>query len=121
FETHEEIDEIFVLMHPKYIKDATYLQNRTNSKITLITPGGNTRNETTQIALQHIDDNDKVLFHDAVRPFIDPATISECIKALDSYDAVDTAIESADTIIQIDDHQIITNIPSRHKLRRGQT
>ena len=47
----------------------------------------------------------KVLFHDAVRPLVSPRIISECFAALDRYDAVDVAIPSADTIIEVDERQ----------------
>ena len=47
----------------------------------------------------------KVLFHDAVRPLVSARIISECFEALDDYDAVDVAIPSADTIIEVDARQ----------------
>jgi 2-C-methyl-D-erythritol 4-phosphate cytidylyltransferase len=33
-----------------------------------------------------------VLFHDAVRPLLEPRIISDCVAALHIYDAVDVAI-----------------------------
>src|SRR5690606_35489426 len=57
----------------------------------------------------------------AVRPFIDDRIIEDCVRALDEYDAVDTAIPSADTIIEVSANLLITNIPDRSLLRRGQT
>ncbi|MDR2997543.1 MAG: bifunctional cytidylyltransferase/SDR family oxidoreductase, partial [Microbacterium sp.] len=92
-------------------------------KLTRIIPGGDTRNDSTQAALAALgDDPDtKVLFHDAVRPFVDDRILAECVEALDHYEAVDTAIPSADTIIQVDSASHITGIPNRATLRRGQT
>ena len=53
-----------------------------------------------------LEDRDyKVLFHDAVRPLVSPRIITECFEALDNYDAVDVAIPSADTIIEVDRRQ----------------
>ena len=60
-------------------------------------------------------------FHDAVRPLVSPRIITECFEALDDYDAVDVAIPSADTIIEVGDDNTIREIPPRADLRRGQT
>src|SRR5690606_27855094 len=63
----------------------------------------------------------KVILHDAVRPFVSDRILEACVDALDDYEAVDVAIPSADTIIEIDAASHITNIPDRSILRRGQT
>lgn len=117
------IDEIIVMMHPESIGDLESLLGSARfPKISRILPGGATRNDTTELALKVVGDDDtRVLFHDAVRPFIDDRIIEDCVRALDTYEAVDTAIPSADTIIQIDDEKFITGIPPRGTLRRGQT
>lgn len=117
------IDEILVMMHPDSIPELKALLDFTRfPKLTRILPGGETRNDTTQLALAELGDDDvKVLFHDAVRPFIDERIIQDCVRALDDYDAVDTAIPSADTIIEVDDNGFISGIPPRGRLRRGQT
>ena len=117
------IDEIIIMMNAAAIGELDHLlDNDRFAKLTRILPGGETRNDTTQLAIAAIDGDDtKVLFHDAVRPFIDDRIIEDCVRALDEYDAVDTAIPSADTIIQVDEHRIITGIPDRSMLRRGQT
>jgi 2-C-methyl-D-erythritol 4-phosphate cytidylyltransferase len=62
-----------------------------------------------------------VLFHDAVRPLLSPRIITECYDALERYDAVDVAIPSADTIIEVAADDTIRAIPPRADLRRGQT
>jgi ribitol-5-phosphate 2-dehydrogenase (NADP+) / D-ribitol-5-phosphate cytidylyltransferase len=43
------------------------------------------------------------------------------IDARDTYQAVDVAIPSADTIIEVNSQHVITDIPDRSRLRRGQT
>ena len=67
------------------------------------------------------DADTKVLLHDAVRPLVSQRIISDCFDALDRYDAVDVAIPSADTIIEVDDNNLIRDVPRRSALRRGQT
>ncbi|MGL5811037.1 MAG: SDR family NAD(P)-dependent oxidoreductase, partial [Nocardioides sp.] len=62
-----------------------------------------------------------VLLHDAVRPLVTARIITECFDALETHTAVDVAIPSADTIIEVDDDNTITAVPPRSALRRGQT
>ena len=62
-----------------------------------------------------------MIFHDAVRPLISSQIIDRVIVALQIYEAVDVAIPSADTIIQVDSDNTIMGIPPRRVLRRGQT
>lgn len=117
------IDSILVMMEPGHVATAhKILDSERFEKLTKILPGGSTRNKSTQLALAAIsDDNAKVLFHDAVRPLVDHHIIQACVDALDEYDAVDTAIASADTIIEVDVQNRITGVPRRSSLRRGQT
>jgi ribitol-5-phosphate 2-dehydrogenase (NADP+) / D-ribitol-5-phosphate cytidylyltransferase len=124
FQSCELVDEIIVMMTPGYIPKARelLLDKGQYSKISAILPGGADRSETSRLALDAIADKDaNVIFHDAVRPLLDGDIISACIRALDVYAAVDTAIPSADTIIEVDDDNFIRAVPPRAKLRRGQT
>jgi len=122
-EASDDIDEIIVMMNADSISELDHLiESGRFGKLSRILPGGATRNDTTKLAISVLEGEDtKVLFHDAVRPFIDARIISDCVRALDTYDAVDTAIASADTIIEVDDASLITAIPDRSRLRRGQT
>jgi 2-C-methyl-D-erythritol 4-phosphate cytidylyltransferase len=56
-----------------------------------------------------------------VRPLVTPRIIQECFDALAQYAAVDVAIPSADTIIEVTPEGTIKDIPPRAHLRRGQT
>jgi len=92
------------------------------TKVGRVIIGGATRNDSTRAALAALADqrDGKLLTHDAVRPFVDARIIRECIRALDEVEAVDVAIPSADTIIEVDQVRI-QGIPERGRLRRGQT
>ncbi|MGH3359142.1 MAG: 2-C-methyl-D-erythritol 4-phosphate cytidylyltransferase [Nocardioidaceae bacterium] len=121
--SHPDVDEIVVMMAPGHL-DAVHaiVKSGDYAKVRHILEGGETRNDTTLRALATIDDDDtKVLFHDAVRPLVSARAITECFRALDEYDAVDVAIPSADTIVEVDDANTIREIPDRSHLRRGQT
>lgn len=122
-EASAEIDEILIMMNAAALDELEHLKTDPRfTKLSQILPGGETRNDTTQLAIDALEGDDtKVLFHDAVRPFIDERIIHDCVAALDNYDAVDTAIPSADTIVQVDGDGHISDIPNRSRLRRGQT
>jgi ribitol-5-phosphate 2-dehydrogenase (NADP+) / D-ribitol-5-phosphate cytidylyltransferase len=116
------IDEILIMMNEAYIEQAERLVRQGElAKVTRILAGGSTRNETSRLALQALGDQDcNVLFHDAVRPFVDHRIIRDCVDTLRTHDAVDVAIPSADTIISTAGDRIV-DIPDRSTLRRGQT
>jgi len=92
-----------------------------------IIAGGETRNETIMNAIRHIEakygltDDDAIVTHDAVRPFVTQRIINDNIDALKDHDAVDTAIPAYDTIIHVDADRIITDIPDRKYIQCGQT
>lgn len=122
----ESVDDVLLLMHPDHLATAERIAAR-YPRISRVIAGGVTRNESTRNALQALaelaadGEDPKVLFHDAVRPLIDTRIIDDVVTALDRYDAVDVAIPSADTIIAVDEDNVITDVPDRARLRRGQT
>jgi len=120
---HPDVDEIVVMMAPGHL-DAVraMVSDGGYAKVTQILEGAGTRNDTTLRALEALGEDDcKVLLHDAVRPLVSARIISDCFAALDDYAAVDVAIPSADTIIEVAADNTIRNIPPRANLRRGQT
>ena len=123
FEAAPEIDEIIVLMAPGFRDQAQQIVDRAGfRKVTRVIEGGDTRNATTRLALAAIGSDDcNILFHDAVRPLVSERIVRECVNALWTHAAVDVAIPSADTIIEVDEGDRITDIPVRARLRRGQT
>ncbi|HWM73015.1 MAG TPA: bifunctional cytidylyltransferase/SDR family oxidoreductase [Nocardioides sp.] len=122
-DSHPDVDEIIVMMAPGHL-DAVRAMVRESgyTKVSQILEGADTRNDTTRRALAALGEGDcKVLLHDAVRPLVSPRIIADCYAALDQHAAVDVAIHSADTIIEVDEDNTIRNIPRRARLRRGQT
>ncbi|WP_217708543.1 2-C-methyl-D-erythritol 4-phosphate cytidylyltransferase [Metabacillus schmidteae] len=122
FEKHPQIDEITIVVPQqyRYLLEEILLRN-SFSKVKRVLNGGKSRKESSFIGLSALDDEDKVLIHDAVRPFVCNRIIDDCLSALNHYEAVDVAIPTSDTIIQIDHRHFIKDIPNRNKLKRGQT
>ena len=67
-------------------------------------------------------DNDIVLIHDAARPLVSADIISDTLKAMETYDAVDVAIPAVDTIVQCDAAgSVMESIQDRNLLWHMQT
>lgn len=123
FEKADGINEIFVVITPEYRTMAEEILLKNNyKKVSKLLNGGAIRKESSFIGISAIEEDEaNVLIHDCARPFITQKIISDCIEALKTYNAVDVAIPSADTIVEVDENNIIKNIPNRSKLKRGQT
>lgn len=126
FETAPEVDRVIVMMASGHVAEAEKIvADASFGKVAAVLPGSDTRNATTRLAIEAVEglgyDECNVLFHDAVRPLLSQRVVHDCVKALRTHHrAVDVAIPSADTVIVVDD-DVISGIPDRARLRRGQT
>lgn len=125
FEQNDNIDEICIVAdtvyHEKLLKIS---QENGFTKVKKIIQGGEERKDSSYNAIKEYQNKKDInlIFHDAVRPFVSQRIINDCIESLEKYSAIDVAIPTADTIIQIDEtSKTIENIPTRSKLQRGQT
>ncbi|MDR0505111.1 MAG: bifunctional cytidylyltransferase/SDR family oxidoreductase [Bifidobacteriaceae bacterium] len=117
-----DIDEVLVMITPGWSEQVATLLGDRYAKLTKILEGGLTRNDTTMRCLDWLGDQPaKLVLHDAVRPLLDQRIIHQCVVALDEVAAVDVVIASSDTIVQVNQDEVITAIPERAWLRRGQT
>ena len=124
FEKHELIDEIYVVINPLYYNFMVEtLKRSAYTKVKKLLKGGGTRQESSKVGVFACnEDVDKVLIHEAIRPFVSHKIISEVVKKLDTYPAVDVAIPTTDAIIKVSmEKKIIMDVPDRKSLMRGQT
>ncbi|NLM99630.1 MAG: 2-C-methyl-D-erythritol 4-phosphate cytidylyltransferase [Campylobacteraceae bacterium] len=125
FEQNENIDEICIVADEAYHDKLLQTFKKSGfKKVRRVISGGAERKDSSYNAIKEYEDKEDInlIFHDAVRPFISQEIINNCIRALEKYSAVDVAIPTADTIIEIDESsKTIKNIPQRSKLQRGQT
>lgn len=123
FEHNELVDEIAVVTRPEFISDIEQMVvNNHYAKVRKILQGGKERYHSSLSAINaYTNDDDNLIFHDAVRPLVNDRIIDDCVQALEKYEAVDVAIPVADTIIQVDEKDCIQTIPTRAALRSGQT
>ena len=121
FHEHPGVDEVLVVMAAGHVPAAERIA-RGYPKVAGVLAGGRTRSGSTVRALEALPDDDrKVLLHDAARPLVTRRIISDCVAALDGYAAVDVAIPTADTIIEVDEDGTVAAVPRRATLRRVQT
>lgn len=127
----EEINEILVLVPETWVNYSMDIINKNisiekSSKITVLT-GGSTRNETIMKAVEYIsenygiEDDDFIITHDAVRPFVSYRIIKENIEYVEEFGATDTVIPAVDTIVISKDANVISEIPIRDHMFIGQT
>lgn len=122
--------EKIIIATPKdwvnYTEDILKKYHIESSRIVIVT-GGTERNETIMNVIQHIEEvhglreDDILVTHDAVRPFLTHRIIEDNIDMGIKYGAVDTVINAIDTIVKSDDGNFITDIPRREMMYQGQT
>lgn len=89
--------------------------------------GGKDRNGTIMRITEAIErdrgltDEDIVVTHDAVRPFLTHRIINQNIDAALEFGACDTIIPATDTIVHSVDGEFLTAIPDRTQMFQGQT
>ncbi|MEK4424082.1 IspD/TarI family cytidylyltransferase [Solibacillus sp. FSL K6-1523] len=92
-----------------------------------VTEGGKDRNESIMNIIHFIEENngltdeDILVTHDAVRPFLTHRIIAENIQYGLSDGAVDTVIPAIDTIVVSNDGEYLSDIPVRNVMYQGQT
>ncbi|GAA1518123.1 bifunctional cytidylyltransferase/SDR family oxidoreductase [Sphaerisporangium rubeum] len=120
FEAAPEVDEIVVLMAAGHTDEAARLVAGF-PKVSQVIEGGASRTETTWRALSALGTQEcRVLLHDAVRPFVEPRVIADCVAALETSAAVMVAVPTSDTIV-VTGGDLVRDIPDRAPLRRVQT
>jgi 2-C-methyl-D-erythritol 4-phosphate cytidylyltransferase len=123
FEKNELIDEIAIVINNHYLfmVEDMIIKNEWK-KVKRVLIGGKERYHSSLAAINayHELKDANLIFHDAARPLVSQRIINDVVKAMGNYKAVDVAINSADTIIEVE-NDIITAIPERIKMRRGQT
>lgn len=102
----------------------TYLPE--TDKYTVI-PGGETRNDTLYNSISFFEshyevaDEDIILTHDAVRPFVTTRILDDNIRMAKQYGACNTVIPATDTIMVSQGGEVIESIPDRSTLYQVQT
>lgn len=129
FSINQNFEKIIVLCPKQWISytEDLILKHIPNSEKIKVIEGGKLRNDTIINAVNYIEsrydltDEDIILTHDSVRPFLTHRIIEENIKHATKYGACDTVIPASDTIVESKDNIFISNIPNRKNMYQGQT
>lgn len=130
FEAASCIDEIVIVMHPEWIKEAEELCRRnTWQKVRQIIAGGSERWESSWHAIQAFSgqlSEISLWLHDAARPFVSQRILTDVAEALETHAAVTVAVPVTDTLYKVRRDDVrgtkeVETIPSRADFMRAQT
>ena len=125
FNDHPSIDQIVIVTSTDFIPKVEGLVKANNwTKVTAVLAGGKERYDSSLAAVRHFNSNPDMvmLFHDAARPLVSARIITDTLKAMETYNAVDVAIPAVDTIVQCDAAgTVMESIQNRNLLWRMQT
>lgn len=129
FIINDKFEKIIVLCPKPWINHTINLVKKNIGKTDriVIIEGGEVRNETIMNAIKFIEetyeigDEEIIVTHDSVRPFVTHRIIEENIAFAMEYGACDTVIPATDTIIESKDETFINSVPEREFMFIGQT
>lgn len=130
FEAASCIDEIVIVMHPEWLKEAEELSRRNAwQKVRQIIAGGSERWESSWHAIQAFSgqlSEISLWLHDAARPFVSQRILTDVAKALETHAAVTVAVPVTDTLYKVRRDEVrgtkeVEAIPSRTDFMRAQT
>ena len=130
FEAASCIDEIVIVMHPEWLKEAEELSRRNAwQKVRQIIAGGSERWESSWHAIQAFSgqlSDISLWLHDAARPFVSQRILADVAEALKTHAAVTVAVPVTDTLYKVRRDDVrgtkeVETIPSRTDFMRAQT
>ena len=125
FHDHPGIDQVVIVTSTEFIPKVQDMVKADNwTKVTAVLAGGKERYDSSLSAVRHFSNNPELvmLFHDAARPLVSARIISDTLKAMETFNAVDVAVPAVDTIVQCDAAgTVMESIQDRSLLWRMQT
>jgi 2-C-methyl-D-erythritol 4-phosphate cytidylyltransferase len=124
FNSIKLIDEIIISTKLEYfVKISAILKKYNFRKVSKIVEGGKRRQDSVYNALitSESDDDDMILVHDAVRPYISKKKITELISTAMKYKCVIPGMPVAETIKIVDGKNDVTETIDRNNIRTIQT
>lgn len=123
FNSHPLIDDIIIVAAEE---QHSLLHGLNYSKISAIVANGKTRQHSILCGLKAAikisgNEDDIVVIHDAVRPFVSNKIIEDCIEAIGDYDGAMPSIRVKDTIYQSHNGRNIDKLLNRSELFAGQS
>lgn len=125
-----QIDHIYIGVHENWLlhmEDLIHKYIKEKREIIHVVSGGKDRNSTIMNIVSEIEkdfgekEDNYIITHDSVRPFITARILNDNIQAVKKYNACDTVVGAIDTIVVSEDGETIENIPDRRWMYQGQT
>lgn len=119
----EELKRIYIAVSREY---ADYCGELFSDPRIRVIEGGEIRSETVALLAEaamrepNAHENDVMLTHDAVRPFVGLETMKRCARAAEIYGVSGTAIAAVDTVLRCKDG-FVTEAPPREEMLLAQT
>jgi len=125
FEDSDLIDNIILVINKDDEGEIKNLVRQYNfKKIKKIIEGGKERQDSVYNglkAIENADNEDIILIHNAVNPFVDKKTIKELIEETKTHGAAVAAIKSEDTLKEVNEDNFVAKTLDRSKIWRMQT
>jgi 2-C-methyl-D-erythritol 4-phosphate cytidylyltransferase / 2-C-methyl-D-erythritol 2,4-cyclodiphosphate synthase len=127
FAAHNEIDRLLVVIHPDDMARYREAARTIGPKLLAPVPGGATRQQSVRLGLEALSGArpphapERILIHDAARPFLSHALIDRLLAALATSPAALPGLAVADTLKRVDDGGAVTGTVDRAGLWRAQT
>ncbi len=122
FQNCPDITEIIIVTKPEYFDSIKETAQKLNiSKLTHLTPGGDTRQKSVMQGLKLVSkDSSYIAIHDGARPLVKTEHISKVIQDARVFGGASLGVPVKDTIKTVDDGLII-DTPPRSSLYLTQT
>ena len=123
FVDHPAVASVKVVIHRDDEAEYTSVAREFAGKLEGPAFGGATRQESVLRGLESLFGQgfDRVLIHDAARPFVSAGVIDGVLRGLDDHDGAIAAVQVADTLKQAGDGGVIAATVPRQALWRAQT
>jgi 2-C-methyl-D-erythritol 4-phosphate cytidylyltransferase / 2-C-methyl-D-erythritol 2,4-cyclodiphosphate synthase len=122
FAGHPKVDDVIVVIHPEDSGLYGAASQSFSSRLRLPISGGAHRQDSVRSGLEALATNppERVLIHDAARPFVDAGLIGRVIRSLDSHAAALPCLPVTDTLLRADAGRATGTLP-RDQVWRAQT
>lgn len=122
----DEINQVIVAVSETYVDTASAILRRTVASFDCgweweCVVGGQERQHSIYNALQRTGAVDLVAVHDAVRPFVTPEIIRECIRTASEVGGAVAGVKAKDTVKRAGENRLIRETPDRSQLWQAQT
>ncbi|MEX2584929.1 MAG: 2-C-methyl-D-erythritol 4-phosphate cytidylyltransferase [Balneolaceae bacterium] len=123
FASLEELVQVVVVTTSDYFEVVERLRPLFSSGVTLEwREGGLEREDSIRRGLEAVSEvAGLIVIHDAVRPFIRPEQVRQCLLKAERYGAAILAIPVTDTVKRVSNQGVVVSTPDRNELWKAQT